>query len=66
VRVAITLDDDVAAELKAEMDQSGESFKQVVNTMLRLGLAATLPGGDKKRKGRTSRNLSKGIKRRSV
>ena len=34
----MTLDDDVALELKAEASRSGEPFKQVVNRVLRIGL----------------------------
>jgi hypothetical protein len=34
----LTLDDDVAAKLKAEVRNSGEPFKQVVNRVLRVGL----------------------------
>jgi hypothetical protein len=38
VRTTLTLDDDVATLLKKEVRKSGESFKQVVNRFLRLGL----------------------------
>ena len=34
----MTLDDDVAARLRAEARKSGEPFKQVVNRVLRAGL----------------------------
>lgn len=37
-RTTITLDDDVAAKLKAEMRKSGKSFKETVNETLRTGL----------------------------
>jgi hypothetical protein len=40
VRTTITLDDDVAAKLRAEARQSGAPFKQIVNECLRLGLSA--------------------------
>ncbi len=40
VRTTLTLDDDVAAKLRAEARQSGEPFKQVVNRVLRAGLYA--------------------------
>jgi len=48
VRTTLTLDDDVAAKLRAEVRKSGEPFKQVVNRILRTGLnvrikAASLP-----------------------
>ena len=38
MRTTLTLDDDVAAKLRAEVRESGEPFKQVVNRVLRLGL----------------------------
>lgn len=38
MRTTITLDDDVAAKLKAEVRKSGASFKEVVNETLRKGL----------------------------
>jgi hypothetical protein len=39
VRTTLTLDDDVAVRLKAEVRRSGRSFKDVVNERLRLALA---------------------------
>lgn len=36
----MTLDDDVAAKLRAEAGRSGQPFKQVVNHLLRLGLTS--------------------------
>lgn len=38
MRTTLTLDDDVAAELRAEARHSGEPLKQVVNRVLRVGL----------------------------
>ena len=38
MRTTLTLDDDVAARLRAEARKSGRSFKETVNQMLRLGL----------------------------
>jgi hypothetical protein len=38
VRTTLTLDDDVAAKLRAEARKSGEPFKQIVNRVLRAGL----------------------------
>lgn len=38
MRTTLTLDDDVAAKLRAEVRKSGEPFKQVVNRVLRIGL----------------------------
>ena len=40
MRTTVTLDDDVAAKLKAETRRSGRSFKDVVNEYLRMGLHA--------------------------
>jgi hypothetical protein len=38
VRTTLTLDDDVAAKLRAEARKSGAPFKQIVNDCLRVGL----------------------------
>jgi hypothetical protein len=38
VRTTLTLDEDVAARLKAETRRTGQSFRQVVNECLRRGL----------------------------
>ena len=38
MRTTLTLDDDVAAKLRAEARKSGRSFKETVNQVLRLGL----------------------------
>jgi plasmid stability protein len=40
VRTTLTLDDDVAAKIRAEARKSGRSFKQIVNEALRDGLLA--------------------------
>ena len=40
MRTTLTLDDDVAAKLRAEARQSGVPFKQMVNDCIRLGLSA--------------------------
>lgn len=40
MRTTLTIDDDVAAKLEAEARRTGLSFKEVVNTMLRIGLSA--------------------------
>jgi plasmid stability protein len=39
MRTTLTLDDDVAAKLKAEARRAGRSFRDVVNETLRRGLA---------------------------
>lgn len=43
MRFTVTLDDDVAAGIKGEMERSGESFKQVVNRLVRLGFGTPDP-----------------------
>ncbi len=43
VRTTLTLDDDLAARLKAEVRRSGNSFKQVVNEVLRRGIDSPPP-----------------------
>lgn len=40
IRTTITLYEDVRAKLEAEMRKSGESFKEIVNETLRLGLVS--------------------------
>ena len=40
MRTTLTLDDDIAAKLNAEVRRSGKSFKDVVNEFLRIGLNA--------------------------
>ena len=40
MRTTLTLDDDVAAKLRAEARRSGDPLKLVVNRVLRLGLKA--------------------------
>lgn len=39
VRTSVILDDDVAAELRAQTRRSGQPFKQALNEALRRGLA---------------------------
>jgi hypothetical protein len=38
MRTTLTLDDDVAAKLREESRRTGRSFKEVVNSRLRLAL----------------------------
>ena len=40
MRTTLTLDDDVAAKLKAEARRDGRALKEVVNDVLRRGLSA--------------------------
>ena len=43
MRTTLTLDDDVAGKLTSEMRRSGRSFKEVVNSCLRMALNAKRP-----------------------
>jgi len=45
MRTTITLDEDVAAKLKAQVRRSGKSFKETINEALRRGLLARKPSG---------------------
>jgi hypothetical protein len=45
MRTTLTLDDDVAAKLKAESRRAGLPFKEVVNETLRRGLASRRAAG---------------------
>lgn len=49
MRTTLTLDDDVAAELKKAAYERGEPFKRVVNEALRVGLAASRASGGRRR-----------------
>lgn len=40
MRTTLTLDDDVAAKLKAEARRAGRPFRDVVNEALRIGLSS--------------------------
>jgi hypothetical protein len=40
VRTTLTLDEDVAAKLKAEVRRTGRSFKEIVNGLLRGAMSA--------------------------
>ncbi len=44
MRTTLTLDDDVAAKLRATARRLGRSFREVVNEALRRGLAAPTAG----------------------
>ena len=43
MRTTLTLDEDIAAKLRAETRRSGRSLKQTVNELLRSALAAPRP-----------------------
>jgi Ribbon-helix-helix protein, copG family len=46
MRTTVTLDDDVAAKLKAEARRSGRPFKQTLNAALRRGLVRPATSDD--------------------
>ena len=43
MRRTVTLDDDVNAGIRSEMKRTGDSFKRVVNRLLRLGFGVPEP-----------------------
>ena len=43
MRTTITLDEDVAAKLRAQVRRTGKPFKEVVNEALRNGLVSRRP-----------------------
>jgi predicted transcriptional regulator len=49
VRTTLTLDDDVAAKLRAEARKTDRSFRETVNEALRRGLAAPRPSAARHR-----------------
>ncbi len=59
MRTTLTLDDDVAAKLKAEARRSGRSFRAIVNDMLRQGLATRRAAPTLKPFKVTARDLGK-------
>jgi hypothetical protein len=48
MRTTLTLDDDVAAKLKAESRRAGRPFRDIVNDTLRRGLASRHATGPRK------------------
>ncbi len=64
MRTTLTLDDDVAANLKAEARRAGRPFREIVNETLRHGLASrriTAQRGTFKAKVRDLGNLKTGL-----
>jgi hypothetical protein len=49
VRTTLTLDEDVAAKLKAETRKTGRPLRETVNEALRRGLAAPRAAGGRRR-----------------
>lgn len=64
MRTTLTLDDDVAAKLRAEARRSGRSFRDVVNDVIRCGLMSrppARPGGPFQVTTRDLGNLRPGL-----
>jgi plasmid stability protein len=59
MRTTLTLDDDVAANLKGEARRSGRSFRNIVNDTLRRGLATRQAAPAQKPFKVTARDLGK-------
>ena len=57
MRTTLTLDDDVAAKLKAESRRAGRPFRDVVNETLRRGLAQRRVAGLRQPFAITARDL---------
>jgi hypothetical protein len=57
MRTTLTLDDDVAAKLKAESRRAGRPFREVVNETLRRGLAQRRAAASPRRFTITPRDL---------
>lgn len=57
MRTTLTLDDDVAAKLKAESRRAGRSFRDIVNETLRCGLAQRRAGSTRQVFKVTTRDL---------
>ncbi len=52
MRCTVTLDEDVTSGIKSEMQRTGESFKQVVNRLIRMAHGVPQPPDKEKSKGR--------------
>lgn len=57
MRTTLTLDEDVAAKLRAEARRSGRSFREVVNEAIRRGLLTRPPARSRKRFEVAARDL---------
>jgi hypothetical protein len=60
MRFTVTLDEDVAAGIRKEMEHSGESFKQVVNSLMRRRFDVPhRDAGEQSKAGRVNRQKSR-------
>ena len=57
MRTTLTLDDDIAAKLKAESRRSDRPFREIVNETLRRGLASRGSNGSRQPFRVTARDL---------
>jgi hypothetical protein len=57
MRTTLTLDEDVAAKLKAEARRAGRPFREIVNETLRHGLASRRTGARRQAFRITARDL---------
>ena len=57
MRTTLTLDDEVAAKLRAEARKTDRSFRETVNDALRRGLAAPRAASARRRFAVTARDL---------
>jgi len=60
MRTTLSLDDDVSAQLRRLQAESGESWKQVVNDVIRTGLATREQAAARPRAARRTKSVSLG------
>jgi Arc/MetJ family transcription regulator len=60
MRTTLTLDEDVAAQLKQLVEKEKKPFKQVVNDLLRMALLSRLKQGEKRMTRYSTPTLSLG------
>ena len=60
MRTTLSLDDDIAADLQRIQAESGATWKQVVNDVIRAGVAAREAGGRKPRPARRTKSVRLG------
>jgi hypothetical protein len=60
MRTTLSLDDDVAADLRRIQSESGQTWKQVVNDVVRAGVAARRAGERQARRVRRTKSVRLG------
>jgi hypothetical protein len=63
MRTTLSLDDDVAAELRRRQKESGRSWKEVVNDSLRAGMSVIEAGGRRSQRTRRTKSVRLGTPR---